>query len=119
MHEMTPSQGTIMEYLESLLSDIPEDETLGTLHEYYENARHLSQEIRRRIDTEDWLTLSVPVIVTKDNTVMKSVTHRVQTVFENDEEELCILVMHDSYVNISKYTKALYSAYQDLMKRYQ
>lgn len=119
MHEMTPPQSTIVAYIEDLLSDTPEDKMLSRLYEYYEDARQLSQEIRRTIDTEDWLTLSIPVIITKDNTVMKSVTHRVQTVFENDEEELCILVMHDSYVNISKYTKALYSAYQDLMKRYQ
>lgn len=120
MHEMTPSHSTIVEYLDSLLEDTPKDEILSTLHRLYENTHETAQQsVLDDMTKIPFPILNLPITVTKDNTVMKDVTHRIQTVFKNDEDELCIMFFNDSYINLPKYTQKHHSAYEELINRYQ
>lgn len=118
MHEMTPSVSTLVQFFEESLADVKQEDKLSTLqHENSLNEKSVQGVTKEKLILTQ--IMSIPCALTKDGFLMTDILHRVQTVFENEEGDLCVVIFDDSYLNYTKYVKVMRTAYDQLIAFYE
>lgn len=117
MYEMTPSRSSMYALIESDISEYPADERLEETRNDFTMAQYGKPHLT--IKNIEKCGLTVPFLITKKGMVMKDVRQKIQTLFYNTDNELCVVIYGDSYINIAKYEAVLDAAYHDLIAHYE